>query len=671
MVSKSDVPLGVGNHKTKVIRVVMTFIAIVFWGLLIYSNTFTVPFYFDDYFTIVENPLIKNIKSLMPLWKFDPSRFLTHLSFALNFYLHGVELWGYHGVNLLLHLSITCLYYHFLNLILTKTDFAKRDDHFPIRWVIFFASWIFLCHPLQTQSVTYISQRSTLLASFFYLLTLIFYIHFRLSGKAHFYYLGFSANILGLFTKPIIVTLPLAMILVEIFSFGFLKKKNRRGLMEILPYGLIAIIVPFLLMLWRYKFVEFDFLSEITKETFKIGRYEYLLTQFNVFMTYLRLLFIPVNQSLDYDYPIAHSLLSLPTFFSFLMVCLFSISAFLLFKKEKGISFGMFWMGLTLSVESSVFPISDVINEHRLYLPMVGFALMMAFLFKRLLKTHRIYLYVMCLIVFIFSGLTYKRNEAWGNIKGFHEQMIHRFPKKARLHNNLGNIYCLFQKDYPAAEKAYLKAIELDSHYCFAYNNLANIYMQQKRIEEAIQTFQKAIEADPQFAGSYFNLGNLYCLYFPKKMNEAAKYFLKALEINPYYVAAMLGLGQIYLNMGDGTRAKFYFDLAGNIEPSNSLVYQCLGNLYVQTRKFDLAIHSYEEALRRNPRLPVVHNNLGNIYDILGDVSRAIKEYERAISLDPQFAGAYFNLAKILRKTGDQTRAEGYESRYKQLLEGQ
>src|SRR3989338_6296311 len=142
--------------------------------MAMYAPAFNAPFQFDDYSVIVGNSTIKDLRNLYWIWSSDPSRFLTHLSFAMNYYLGGLDTLGYHIVNGLIHLGVGGILFLILNNIL-KEQFQKHFGRFGASFAVSFAVLIYLCHPLQTAAVTYTSQRSTLLAALFYLATIYFY----------------------------------------------------------------------------------------------------------------------------------------------------------------------------------------------------------------------------------------------------------------------------------------------------------------------------------------------------------------------------------------------------------------------------------------------------------------------------------------------------------------
>ena len=616
----------------------------VLFAVFIYSPSFVGPFLFDDYQTIIENTAIKALKNIGWIWYYDPSRFLTHFSFAINYAFHGLNVEGYHAVNFLLHLFNTFLVYSFVKLIL-GLDKAPLHRQNPIALA---ASFIFLSHPIQTSAVTYISQRSVLLAAFFYLLVLNCYFLYRREGSRKYYALALIGAAAGIFTKPIIITLPLAIILCEIYFFENPFKAAFRKQLRLLPFLVILLVVPVLLALWKYKTLEPGQIIEMTRETTDISRKEYLLTQFNVLVTYLRLLVWPVHQNLDYDYPVAKGFFQFPTYCSFGALAVIGWLAFFLFRRKKMISFGIGFFLIALSLESSIFPISDVIFEHRLYLPLIGFAVALSvFLNDFLNQKSRII--GMSTLVVVLGVLTYQRNEVWSDRVGFLSDIVKKSPNKARPHNNLAVAYQEYG-DLENAKKEYLKAISLKNDYAHAYNNLANIYVQEGKIREAREYFEKAIQSKAGYEAPYFNLANIY--KNENQFQKAEEYYKKSLSVNKVFIPAYVGLGQLYMEQGKTDLAGFYLRQATKLNPDYPYSYYSLGDMALKEKDFENAVQFYRKAAEKKPDMTAAYNNIANILDMKGEWEEAAENYQIAIGLDPRFTNAYFNLAHTLKKLG-------------------
>lgn len=641
-------------------------VLLILWMILIYQPSFQAPFQFDDNLTIIENPSIKSLQNIPWIWIFDPSRFLTYLSFAFNYYFNGIDTPGYHAVNFILHMLVSLCVYLFVRGTVYRSLLKDRPNE-DIEQFSLVALGIFLCHPVQTQAVTYISQRSTLLAALFYVLTVIFYIGWRQKKGGWYYVLALMAAGIGIFTKPNFITLPFALMLCEIFFLDARRAGAKKILLYLAPFFLIVAAIPFLLIAWKYKAFDPHFLLNVTRETEHISRGEYLLTQFNVVLTYIRLVFLPIGQNLDYDFPLAKGFFDWPTPLSFLaLVCLFTV-AIRKFRYNRLLSFCIFWFFLTLSLESSVFPIADVIFEHRLYLPMVGIVCLLPVMLKNVLG-RRFFAYGVCFIFILLSVLTYQRNLLWGDHVVFLQDIVKKSPRKARVHNNLAIAY-EEKGDPEKATQEYKKAIALKSQYAHPHNNLGNIYAAQGRIQEAMEHFEKAMTIDPKYPAPVYNMGNVY--YQKQDLKTAEEYYRWALSLNPNFVPALVGLASIYLKEGDIVRSRYFISEALRLNPEYAQAYYTLGDIYLSQRDYPMAVSAYKDAFYINRGLVSAVNNIGNIRDMQGRYEIAIRAYETAIAYDPTFANAYFNLGNTLEKTGQSYRAVKMLEQALQLYEAQ
>jgi len=255
-----------------------------------------------------------------------------------------------------------------------------------------YASLIFIAHPIQTQAVTYIVSRSSVLATTFYLLALLLFIKgFRSNptnsrNSRNLYFIGaFLSSCLGMGTKQESATLPLMLL---IYDFYFVSKGDWKVLkghykVHLAMFSTLAIVL-YLSFSGLQTYISFDYAKGVPMpQEGPITSFQYFLTQLHVIPYYIKLLFIPTNLNLDYDWPITRNI-DLPTVLFFVLLTFIVIVAIKLYSKARLISFGIIWFFVTLSVTSSFVVIYDVIFEHRLYLPSIGFAIVIAFLISRI-----------------------------------------------------------------------------------------------------------------------------------------------------------------------------------------------------------------------------------------------------------------------------------------------
>ena len=561
----------------------------------IYANTLHAPFVFDDDTTIVQNALIRPETAISALWSAQPTRFIGNLSFALNHRLGGLRVEGYHAANIAIHLLASlCLFW--LVLALWRTP-AARDLTLSARRRIalaLFAALVFAVHPLQTQAVTYIVQRFASLAALFYLATVAAYLEYRLAtGVTRWRWLALSAlcGLLALLTKENAFSLPLMLLAAEACCCG-----NDRLTRAQLAIGIAALAGIALLA---------AALDLLPRETTAISRPQYLFTQFRVMLTYLRLLVAPVAQTMDYDYPIYSSILALPVLAGCAAVVGLLAAAVGLFRRYPLVSFAILWFFIALSVESSLIPISDVIFEHRLYLPLAGFALLpaaaAAYWGARL--RPRFMVTIAGMLVLGLGLCTVMRNEIWRSKYRILNDTVVKAPHKARPVDYRGNFWADI-KWYDMALSDYSRAIALDSLYWKASYHRGSLLALSARYREALPDLRRAIRLAPDFAPSYVNAGN-----------------------------TLLGLGR-------ADSAIFCYNEALSLDPANPSAYGNRGLAFVRKGEVERGLRDYGRALALDTSLHYVELDRGLALNSLRQYGEALPVFDRYLAAVPNDPGA-------------------------------
>lgn len=704
-------------------------------GFFVYSNTFHGSFHWDDFPQIANNPVIKTLDNFVSNskgYRFNPRRFIGYLTFALNYYADGGSVIGYHVVNLAIHL-INSLILYFLVLLTFKTPNMRRSASAtgpPPILIALFSALLFVSHPVQTEAVTYIVQRLASLAAMFYLLSLLMYIEGRLKlneaeGKRNADKFAFRDimpavpyalcsllfAVLAMKTKETAFTLPFVIILYE---FTFFRSSPKKKLLFLLPVLLTLVIIPLSVLHSGRSLGEL--LSDVTHQTrvqTSMSRWDYLMTEVSVVATYVRLLFFPVNQNLDYDYPHYQSLLAPQVLFPFLfLLAVFGLGVYLFIKgKEHGqniaageaageeletkpyapyyrlVSFGIFWFFITLSVESSLIPIVDVIFEHRVYLPSVGFFVGLtagAFIMADRLKKEKALKAALVLVLLAFSVMTYSRNKVWKNETSLWEDVVVKSPDKARPHSNLGYFY-MEDGRLDKAEKHLQAALRLKPDYVEALTSLGNVYLMEGRRDEALRELKTALKLNPKYTEAHINLGNLYSA--EGRLDEALGEYETVLRLNPDHAEAHTSLGNVYLMKGLKDKALREYRTALKVNPDDFQTHNNLGNLYFMQGQLDQAVRQYQIALKLNPAAEQTrrnlmtayrkqsqmgeaggkiqgsapgsgagpadeHRNLANIYYSQGRLDEAVREYRAFLKLNPDSAEAHNDLGNVYYKQG-------------------
>jgi tetratricopeptide (TPR) repeat protein len=596
---------------------------------LIYSNILSYPFLFDDIDYFVRNHQLKNLSNL---WPPAGIRYVGQLSFALNYCADGLDVLGYHLVNIATH-AINGLLIFLIILLLFKTPRVKRWKTQPQLAcpLALITAMVFSSHPLQTQAVTYTVQRLASLAALFYLLALATYLASRLSlggSRARTTFLliaSVTSAILAMKTKENAFTLPLAITMVEVVFFEG-NVLSRRRLLFLAPLLLTLPIVPLSVMGQGGSIDDLvGAFEEATHQSETVARPTYLLTQLRVVVTYLRLFAVPVAQNVDYDYPLYSSFLSPAVFLSFLfLLSILAVAIYVLFRsiRSRGaygtlFSFGVFWFFLTLSVESSLIPIDDVIFEHRMYLPSFGLTLASVVLVTVALgragariSRPAVALAVVALTAIPLGVAAHKRNTVWKDGVTLWGDVIRKSPLKARGHNAYG----------------------------------AALY-KLGRVDEAIGCYQRAINLKPDYSMAYRNLGIAYVGM--GRSADAIELFQRALELYPGYTDAYVSLGSAYAREGRVEEAMGAYEEAIRQDPGNPIAHYNLGTMHGNEGSLDVAIEHLSIALKHDPDYAKAHFNIGIHYARKGLREAARREFQEVLRITPEDTDARAMLEKF------------------------
>lgn len=525
-------------------------------GFISYSNTFGVPFQWDDHILIKDNPFVKGLDFFRdpsvarghPYYTTMVSRYVGYLSFALNYYFGGLYVWGYHLVNIAVHLANALLVYMLVVLTFRTPAFSGSRIRGRAGEIALISALIFVAHPVQTEAVTYIFQRLASFAAFFYMLSLGGYILSRLSGTARgrygFYALSFAGAVLAMKTKENAFTLPVAIALYEYFFF---RGPYARRIVRLAPLALTMLIVPLSIVGIQGSVGEvLGGLGSIPRGSEQVTRTEYLISQTRVVATYLRLVFFPAGQNVDYDYPVYRSVREAGVVLAIVLhAALVSIGVWFFVRSRRGkpelllTAFGILWFYLALSVESGIIPIPMLINEYRVYLPgaffIPGFVAGVYVMAERFPGGERrvapVILGLFLIAALVLSAATFSRNRVWRSETSLWEDTVRKSPGKARGYGNLGFAYKKAGRDDEALA-SYLTAVRLNPHYAKAHNNIGVILAARGQHVEADGHYRKAIKSEPGFSDAHFNLGLLYI--DAGRLKDARREFRAVLRLEPY-----------------------------------------------------------------------------------------------------------------------------------------
>jgi tetratricopeptide (TPR) repeat protein len=542
-------------------------------GAVIYSNSFDCSFHFDDLRHIVYNEAIHDLRDVKAWWNYNPGRLVSIFSLVMDYHFFNLDIRYWHFINLVIHLLNALLVRWLTLLILSSPSLRGRPIVKHKEAIALITALMFVSHPLATQSVTYIIQRMTSLAALFYLLSLALYMKGRLTEKGNRYiFLLFTGSlvsgILAIFSKENAFTLPLAVVLVELFFF-----QDQKFSVNFRNYRVIALLAACIgvmaIVLVKFPFTIFDPIPPMSGRVVTITPLNYLFTQFSVVVKYIQLLILPVNQHLEYDFPLSGGFFQPSTLLSFLLLFFLLLLAVYLYNKERIIAFGIAWFFLTLSVESSIIPIQDVIVEHRTYLPSVGFFLILSTgIYILFWNRHKsIAIAVWALLIGSWSVMTYQRNRVWKDDLTLLNDNIENTPDFARPYSNRGVAYWKL-KQYDKALDDLTRAITLDPEYRDAFYNRGVVFEEVGEYARAVNDYSRVIMIDKDEVIVYYNRGVAY--FRLGEFVKAADDFSRAIAIRADYTDAYTNRGATYFNLGEYDKAVADYTRALEIDPENT-----------------------------------------------------------------------------------------------------
>jgi protein O-mannosyl-transferase len=552
-------------------------------GSIVYGNHLQNPFQFDTVAYIINQHRLDNINEQLTtnyLIKDFFHRSLLQISIALNAHLDGYRTYGYHLINLLLHLINSLLIYFitsrawfYLKGINCKSNETEK------RFIALFAAVLFLLHPIQTESVVYIMSRSEVFAGTFYLSSfLLFQVYLTknrpisLGLKCIVFIVLSIFFLLGFSVKQTLITLPLMLLLYFLFGESpeskiihwLNKRKWRIGF--ILLVGIIFLLQKLL--------TDELFLIGASAAGDHIGRLNYMLSQPSViFYYYLRVLLFPINLNIDPDILLATEWWSWKLITALIgIIGLIYIS--LRAKENRFLLYFVCWFIIVLSPSSSIITLNDLAAEHRTYLASYSIYAVIGLILYRVpylvfsnypQKCRNITLMLSIFMFIIFSVLTIQRNKIWASEVSLWADTLKKSPQKVRPLINLAQAYTKVGS-FDVAIDHYEKALAINPNVFAANYNLGTLYLERGRQKEALQLLTTAALIKPKIPETHGLLGEIY---LKLKQIELAKFHLKqAVEINPDYAFAMRNLGIIYyFHLQQPKEAAVYFERALSIDP--------------------------------------------------------------------------------------------------------
>ncbi len=620
-------------------------------GFLLYARTLDYNFNFDSIGHILNKDRIhvSELSAGRLLAAVKSGRPVGDFTLALNWYFNQDRPAGYRIVNICIHILTGFFFFLFAFRTLQLADGDLKEEKAFL--LACSAALIWLVHPVDTQSVTYVIQRYNSLAAMFFILSMLCYAKGRTSRRRLPWMIASAAaGLLSLGSKQNTAVLPFFLFLYEWFFF---QQLDRAWLKKNVKYPLALLVAVFLLG-WLY--LGADPMAKLAKfRDYAEGQFtvtERFLTQFRVIVYYISLFFVPLPSrlSLDYDFPLSHSLVDpITTLLSLLLLLSLLGVAVFRAKRHRVLSFGILWFFGTLAIESSILPLA-VIFEHRTYLPFTFLSLLTVMGIDRLVRSEKAVAAIVAAVSLTFGIWTFQRNHVWQNGLTLWSDVLKKAPGKARALSNVGTAIEK-REGMAAAEPYYEEAVKKAPYQYEALNNLGRVRYRQGRYKEALALFDRAIEENPRHVKAMNNRGSTYLAM--GKTAEAIAQFKAVLTLDPENEEAERNLGSAYLGIGKFEAAIAHLKRAVALDPDAAEARINLAGALMHTGQLEKARDQLLAALKTDPENPEAQNNLGTLLIQEGAFDRAEEHFGKALRTDPAFAPARENLERLLSMDKD------------------
>ncbi len=686
----------------------------------IYFNTVQNDFVFDDQALIVRNPVLKDLSNPLGIItdgnktkgmsSYRPVRFY---SLMLDYAISGDSPVGYHISNMIYHALSGYLVFLILYVMMTTVPWMKLEDGREAKGILneyiiaIFGALVFLAHPVQVDAVAYISGRRDVLMGLFFLLGFYYYLKSRYLKKPLYLLLVLLFYIIAIFTKEMAVTLPAIILAFEVIERMKSKSENLFGdfwsavKSTLNRYKFIVLPLVAIVVLYAW------YMIVIKEASHKIGWHGgnivlNFATVAKIWMTYLRLIFFPLKLCADYkSYPLATSLFEQATIFSVGGVAVIFTLAFWMLKKNKFIAFGLFWYIITMLPVSHIIPHHELMAEHYLYLPIIGFVIILSAFMLKLSATDSFnrgaVVGVVCVVLAFYSVRVIDRNSDWLNEEVLWTKTTETDPNSHRAWFNLGNIYrekfdfpqavkfynksinvteddrlkaksynsigaiLIVMNEYKVAEDQLSKANALYPDYPAVLSNLASVYIESGRYDEAIELTDRALAKVSYFFEA--KLAKAVAKYKKGEKEEANQILEALLNEQPRRYAIYKVLIRIAEEEGREEDAKSYYQTYLYMNPGNTEARIKLGDKYLGEGLFELALKEYLKVLNYDPDLNKAYQRLSSCYMELKDFDNALIYFKKIVALDEKAPEPYLGLGLAHLGRGEEyARQEGSEA---------
>ena len=605
---------------------------------------------FDDNQYFVENPLVRN-----PSWS-SAGRFLgeilkpstvggyyqplSMISLMLDYAMGGREayLLPFHRTSLCLHVANTLLVMVLVYLL------------FGHPWAAAMVGLLFGVHPMTVEPICWVGERKTLLAAFFVLWSLVFYVRYARGAGRKYYGAALVGCVLALMSKPTSIPLPALLLLLDVWP---LRRLNKRAIAEKVPFFAIAGVSAAIAFASQSLTA-----AVITPDQGRWLRIPLIVCHDIVF--YLYKILWPVNLSSHYPFPkplaVSDPMVLAGVIGSGLLAAVLVVSL----RWTRGLLVGWLFFFAAILPTMQVVRFSDVIASDKFaYLPSVGLLMVLAWGLARIwssalggsrAKMARLAVAALVAVVAASESVATRRYVVcWRDTVSLCEHMLSLAPGVAMLHFGLGNAHRQEGRLEQAAE-AYGEALRIKPEYAEAHNNLGITLAGEGKRGRAAEEFATAVAIKPDYAEAHTNLG--VALMWQGKLDEAASHCSEALRLEPQNIDAHINMGAVLARVGKLDQAVEHYVTVLRIVPGNYKAHSNLGILLARLGRLDEAIKHYAEALQAKPDSAGTHLNMGVALERQGRIDEGVAHLVEAVRLQPGLVVGHLHLARALAELG-------------------
>lgn len=558
---------------------------------------------------------------------------VTWVSHILDVQLFGLDPGWHHGVNVLIHL---------INGLLCYAVFHRMTKK---RFAAFMVAALFVVHPMRVESVAWISERKDVLSALFGWLALGAYIRYVAEPSKARYGWIVVFFCLGLMSKPMLVTFPFVLLLLDYWPLGRLTAENHAGQRL---FGLLKEKGPLLCLSAGASLIALVAQARGgsigTTAVFPLSLR--MANALQAYAAYIKKMLAPYDLACLYPYQVDISAGDL--WGAALLLAIISGVCIRLRKVRPYLIVGWLWyLGTLVPVIGIVQIGSQAMADRYAYLPFVGLFIMLAFTLSDVYHRNRKWRTVLALgivaVLLFFSGMARVQAGFWKDTVTLFQRAIAVTNNNYAAHTSLGIAYAeMGQLDKAIAH--YQEAIKINSGYAKAYHNLAVSMDKKGNTKDAVKWYEKALEVNPNLAETRFNLGQYYASQ--GELEKAAEYYAVASQSGPHIAAIWFERANLSIRINRFNEAIEFYQKTLAIDPQFYAAHQHLGNVYLQLDRVGEAVHHYQKALQLNPDHPALLNNLGIAMIRIGDVGAGIRYFKQALRADPADPDALRNLKK-------------------------